>query len=274
MPDRETRCNVSLSRGTTETSFIWKSFAGLVRLRGMNEEKPKTGKNGCLLAGAIGCGALLLIVAIAGVMLSTWFKKAGGMEEAMKSLAQTGGAFVIEKTAENFIGELGLSSEQQKAVMEPIEDFSRKVQKGEISADQAAVLAESLMVSPAAYIIIAEGVFNLYIHPSGLSPEEKDRARKDLHRVQHGLQAQVIVPGDLVALNQYFISEKAPGDTELKASLTDKEVRDCLDFVADVLKKAGVPETVPEAVDLGAVLKSAIEKGLTPPVDSAVRSTN
>ena len=102
-----------------------------------------------------------------------------------------------------------------------------------------------------------------YIHPSGLSTEEKDDAHVTFGRLSRGKKAGKISNSELTALQEPYTVIDEEGNKVIKQNPTDEEIRAFLASAKKLLSKNEVSEE-PLKLDIANELKEALDEAGVP----------
>lgn len=191
------------------------------------EPPRKSGISACLIGCLITFGILSVFCAGAGFYTYYNFRKFAG------SLARQAIVRTIESAE--------LPAEEKTAIIVQIERVVEAYQNNEISNEELGDILQDLAESPLIGLIMVQAVEAHYVIPSGLSPEEKNAARRTVMRLLRGAIEEKIDKNQIESLSEHFMT----GDEEnrqLKQRLSDEELRAFLAAAKEMADVAEVPD--------------------------------
>ena len=218
-------------------------------------DEPKSGGSGCLKVAGIGCGVIVVLGIIAGVVLYSNKDK----------IIQSVGGVAIEKGADLMFDSLDLPANEKEAAMVHVRDLSGRIKKGEISVEQALQVLESLAEGPLPVVIILRLFEAKYVKGASLTEDEKKEAHISITRFAQGLIDSTIdkAKSEEIAAIITDKTRDASGKetTKLKETISDAELKKCLKLMKDAADAAGVANKEFK-VDIAEEIRKAIAEGL------------
>ena len=204
---------------------------------------------GCLRGCLIAAGILLLLLVVAGVVISfTW-----------RSIASSIGRQAVTAVLE----ESGLDDAEKQEIREQMERIFAALESGELTSEQADRLFVELGASELSASIIAGAIERQYFDASGLSDAEKEAGRMAIHRCVRGVLDDKLSQEDLDAVLANIATRQEDGSWELKDTVTDEELREFLRQATEKADAAGIPAEV-EPVDPSDEIRRIIDAVLGP----------
>ena len=219
------------------------------------EQHPSSGMPLWIKVALGGCLLLLVLIVSCGYLV---VKNAKGVARELT-------ATFVEAGAKALVSEL--PPDEQKTVAPLIEAFAQSIRDGRVSLGQGAAVADALAEGPVVTVIIARGFEVKYLQASGLSDQEKQAGHRAITRYCYGVVEELVPEstreelGDIVTVQ---VGSGNQGNRQLKDSLTDEEVRLCLQIMEGAADEAGI-EDKEFQVDLGAEIQKAINYGMSNP---------
>jgi hypothetical protein len=200
-----------------------------------NSQPPKQGMSGCAQA-AIGFGIfsfILLCIGLAGVF---WLvQNARGFAESM-----------VTPAIQNVVSQMEIPAQQKKQISARIEELGEDFKAQKISVNELKTILTGVIASP---ISAAAGTIwftEQYISKSGLTAAEKKDATLTAKRFAKGLLDTSITNNEANEVMDMISVETPNGETNIKQTLTDKELRDILLKMKTAADAAGIPADVPD----------------------------
>jgi hypothetical protein len=226
----------------------------------MNEAQ-KSGP-GCLQIGGIGCLVLFVLLLAGGLFAKHKLDQSGGWKGLMQAGTQKFGAEILNTTATALLEEMKFPEEDRAAIMVPIGALGEKISRGDVSVDQAMAVLEALFEGPVMGLILTESFRHAYMANSGLPPEELEAGYLTINRVQQGLLSETVTLDQVSEMESIVTTKNSSGESQLKPSITDAELKACLAILKTAADEAEVP-MARQNMDLASVMQTAIDTGLT-----------
>jgi len=201
----------------------------------------------------IGCLLLILIIGAGGYLVYT-----KGKDMAL-SLSST----VITTLADKMFISLKLPEADRDAAMVPIDAFAERIKNGEISFEQAAAVGKELAEGGVVALLASRAFEVGYMEKSGLSPAEIAAGHITLTRYGEAVTKGKLSEEEIEKVTNVILKDP-DGDgenQELKQSLTDEEIRECLALMKKSADDAGI-EDREFTVDLPKAIQDAIDRGI------------
>ncbi len=207
----------------------------------------------------VGLGCLVIIIAIGigvGVVMNK-VKKLGGMEGAGRAIAATG----LLKITDAMLEGMHIPETDRTAIMAPLETLGDQVRAGEVTMQQGEAILGKIMEGPIMGVLMAQGFQGSYLDASSLTDAEKTEARLTINRFQQGFISEKLDMETLNQLEQYVTTPGSDGTNNLKAELSDEDLKSSLAVMKSAANGASIPlsET---PIDLPGLFQKAIDSGL------------
>ena len=203
---------------------------------------------GCLVAGIVGL-ILLIAVCVGAVYYIT---------TQAKQLVVSGVRAVVVQG----VNQSDLSAEDKQQVIGEVDRLVDGYKQGKISEQQIQYILEEVSSSPLIPLFVCYGVEKQYLDKSGLTPEEKADARKQLQRLVRGGMDQKISQSDIEKLLAPLQQTGPNGEKQMKPTLTDEEIKAFIKGAKDLADDAQIPDEEFK-VDIGDEVKRIIDRGLS-----------
>ncbi|WP_442482361.1 hypothetical protein [Aeoliella sp. SH292] len=211
---------------------------------GHETQPQRRGMSGCLK----GCLIAFVVLVIISLLAAWWISR------NLRSWMSAG--------AEQGINELIDQSDLPEAEKAELKAESKRVTAGiadgSISWDQFGQITIGVMESPLVPMFMVKSIESQYLNPSGLSEEEKVEGRKTLERYASGLMTKAIPVESADQVLSHVADKDSNGTWEMRAQVSDEELREALATAKQQADDAGVPEEVPP-VDPSAELKKILD---------------
>jgi len=204
---------------------------------------------------AIGCGVIVLLLAIAGGIVGLWV--ANNARELGADLAGT--------LMKEGLKELQLPDDQRKRIFDRIDEVSQRFKDGEITIKEVGVIFKNIAKSPLMPAGMALVVDRVYLRDSGLDDDEQATARVAIQRFTHGTINESIPEAEVDKVLDTISTKNAQGNRQFRQPLSDAELRTFVKAAADAADKAEVPAEVPE-VNFADEFDKAIDEALGLPI--------
>lgn len=207
--------------------------------------------------GGIPKGCLIALAVVLVLLIG------GGIVIAMK--AKSWMASGIEAGVSALIEDSDLPRTEKDAIRVRITHLMGEWRDGRITLEQVGHVMEEIEGHP---MLAASGALvadEKYLTVATLPEEEKAAARRSLQRFQRGVMEGNIPPeaGENVMMGAFVTN--AQGEREIKATLTDEELRALVAKAKGHADAANVPDEA-YRIDYGAEIDKAIATGLAKPV--------
>ncbi|CAG1004375.1 hypothetical protein PHYC_03137 [Phycisphaerales bacterium] len=213
-----------------------------IRFSGRRGGIPK----GCLIALAI---VLALVVGVGIWVAVSWKGWAAGLG---KSVAIT------------MVDQSKLPQDQKTSITTRINQVADDWESGKITNDQLGNVIKEVVEGPIMSMAMVDGADEQYITTSKLTDDEKNAGRRSLQRFARGTVEKKIPQSELQSLVNMVTYKTPQGQTQLKQSLTDDELKS---FLAQA-KKAADDASIPDEeykINYATELNKAIDKTLAAP---------
>ncbi len=196
------------------------------------EFEPPDDNKGCMWA-AIGCGTVVLMLAIA-VLVLAFYLRANGKRWASD--------FAING-AHQAINELKLPDEQKQRLNTRIDRLGDEFKDGNVTTDQLFSIVDGMIedkqFAAAGLMYLIEHVL---VNGAPIDDETRQAARLQLQRVVRGVVEDDIELESLSDLADQFLESPGPdGEREVKNSLTKEDVQEIIRKAGQLADDAGVP---------------------------------
>lgn len=212
-----------------------------------NDQPPPQQSGGCLKGCLIVLGVLFLII-IAVVIVTAIFWR------------QIMGSFFYEALAAQIDASTYPAEEKEEAKAE-LARLREAFENKEIGIEDIGRAMTELMKSPVMTMVMANSIEQQYLNKSGLSDEEKADARITLQRFAHGIINEQIDANAAKKVMEPLGTTDADGNFQMKAAVTDEELRAFLANAKAAADEAQVAADPPEA-DLSDEIKRAVDAAL------------
>ena len=201
----------------------------------------------------IGCLLVILLVGAGGYLIYV-----KGKDFALSTIST-----VIKSAAEEMFISLNLPEADRDAAMVPIDAFAERIKNGEISLEQAAAVGQELAEGGVVALLVSRAFEVGYMEKSGLSSEEKLTGHITLTRYGEAVMKDQLSKAEIEQVTNVIL-EDVNGDgknEQLKQTLTDDEIRECLALMKKSADDAGI-EDREFTVDLPKAIQTAIDRGM------------
>jgi len=177
------------------------------------------------------------------------------------ALVRAGTAKVAIGQAERLMDDMKLPDDEKEALMAPIRAFALKFKDGEVTLEQAAVVARQ----PAIVALMARGFETKYLEPSALPTAEKKAAHVTVSRFTQGVVTEKVGSAkareiaDIITVETTVLGDKKI--LKLKDAITTDELRKCLKIMKRSADGARIAKKKFD-IDLAAELRMATEMGM------------
>ncbi len=198
-------------------------------------QAPSEGMGGCAQA-AIGFGIFVVILLLIGLAGAYW------VVQNARGIA----ANMVTPAIQQVVSQMKIPPAQEKQISRRINKLAEDFKNQEISVEQLTAILAGVGESAIAVGAMTLWFADEYIGKSGLTADEKADATLIAKRFANGLLDKKI-NGQKANEVMDMISDETPdGQTSIKQTLTDKELRDVLVKMKTDADAAGVPAEVPE----------------------------
>ena len=205
----------------------------------------------CLI-GCLGAVLALMLLVVAGI----WLIYAS--RDKIK-------AFVSDTAREAIVSgiqESELDEEEKQAVIDQVDRVADLYKSGKITTEQLGRIMEELAQSPLMGTLVVFSIESQYIHPSGLSDEEKQQARRTMQRVCRGVLEEKIQQEELDDALDYVMDRHEDGSMEWKGSVNDDQLREFITRLEERADTAEIPDE-PFEIRISEQFQLAIDRALT-----------
>lgn len=194
-----------------------------------------TNSNGCLW-GAVGCGILVVLLAVAAVAGIMW----------VKSKARQFGTDVAASAIKSGLTDMDIPGDQRKRIDARIDEVSQLFKDGVLSLEDVGRVFERLQKSPLLSSGMAMYFEQTYVADSGLSTEEKAEAEITARRFIRGAADGEISRDTTEAVLDEISEKDSDGNRQFPEQLADDELRAFLSAMSEAANEAGIPEDAAE----------------------------
>ena len=218
----------------------------------MSEQQNQTGGMGCLKAAGIGCGVVLLLAIVAGVVFVMNFK----------SIATTAASAM----AKAVVQDSDLPAEQKDRIVKQVNRVTQAYKAGTISDDQLGAIMEKLVNTPLMHLGMVYGFEKMHVEPSNMTADEKQAAKRSLQRFARGVFEKSIDQSEIEQVLDLVTTTDGQGSRQIKEKLTRQELDAVLAAVKAKADEAEIPDE-PFEVDVATEIEKAVDEALLPPPD-------
>lgn len=217
-----------------------------------DETPPRPASNNGCLWGCLFVGLLALLLLIASCVGGFFYLKYKG-KELITNIARQGIVAGIEGSE--------LTKEDNQQVIAEVDRVVDAYKEGKIDEEDLTNILEEVQTSPLIPLFVCYGVEKQYLDKSGLTPEEKTDARKQLQRLIRGGMDKKISQSDIETLMQPLQQTGPNGEKQMKPTLTDAEIKTFIAGAKKLADDAMVPDEEFQ-VDIGDEVKRIVDAGL------------
>lgn len=173
-------------------------------------------------------------------------------------------AFVSDTAREAIVSgirESELDEEEKQAVIAQVDRVADLYKSGEITTEQLGRIMEELAQSPLMGAIVVVSIESQYLHPSGLSEEEKQQGRRTMQRVFRGVLEEKIEQEELDDALKLIADRRDDRSIDFKASVEDDELREFLRLLQERAEAAGIPDE-PFEIRISEQFQLAVDRAL------------
>ncbi len=173
-------------------------------------------------------------------------------------------AFVSDTAREAIVSgirESELDEEEKQAVIDQVDRVADLYKSGEITTEQLGRIMEELAQSPLMGAIVVISIESQYLHPSGLSDEEKQQGQRTMQRVYRGVLEEKIQQEELDDALEYVADRRDDRSIEWKAAVKDDELREFLRLLQERADAAGIPDE-PFEIRISEQFQMAVDRAL------------
>jgi hypothetical protein len=205
----------------------------------------------CLI-GCLGVMLILMLLVVGGIWLIY----------ASKDKIKTFVSDTARETIVSGIQESELDEEEKQAVIDQVDRVVDLYKSGKITNEQLGRIMEELAQSPLMGSLVVVSIDSQYIHPSGLSDEEKQQARRTMQRVYRGVLEEKIQQEELEDALEYVMDRREDNSMNWKASVDDDQLREFVTLLKERADAAEIPDE-PFEVRISEQFQRAVDRALT-----------
>lgn len=213
----------------------------------------------CLVGCLVALLVLMLLVAV-GIWLAYVNR------DKIKAFVSETTRKVVSETAREVIvaGIQGseLEEEEKQAVIAQVDRVVDLYKSGEITTEELGQIMETLAQSPVMGALVVISIESQHLHPSGLSDQEKQQARRTMQRVYRGVLEERIQQEELDDALAYVADRREDGSIDWKASVEDDQLREFLGLLKERADEAGIPDE-PFEIRISEQFQLAIDHALS-----------
>jgi hypothetical protein len=198
-----------------------------------------------------GCLVALGIVAVIVIGVGIWV--AMNIRGWTAELARMGFTRIVQQS--------DLPAAQKPGIIAHVDALAEDFKQKRITLEDFTRIVEELEESPLLHIGLLYGAVDKFIRPSALSEQEKDRAVLDVQRLARGVHEERIPAERLHDFLDPLIDPQADTDLNLRASISQEQLRQFVAEAKAAADGAGVPEQ-PHEIDVAEELGKAIDRAL------------
>ena len=154
-----------------------------------------------------------------------------------------------------------LPAEERREMKAEVRRVADAYREGRITNEQLARIVQDVAESPLLALFVVSAVEKQYFEKSGLSEEEKAEGRLALQRFVRGAVDKKIKQAGIDAVLQHIGEKRPDGNWQLRARVSDADLRSALAEAKRVADEAGIPEQ-PESVDVSAEFKRIVDEAM------------
>lgn len=205
----------------------------------------------------IGCMGVLAVAVVLAVVVGFWASR------HWRGWFAGVGSQVINQMVDSS----DLPPQEKVEVKAQVDRLGRAFGEGQISNEQFSAIAKKLVESPLMPSIVVMAVERKYFDRSKLSDEEKAEGRRSLQRFARGVFDDKIKEKGIDEVMAHVADRKADGQWQLRADVSDEELRAALSEAKSQADAADIPEA-PENVDPSDEIKRIIDESLRVDVEA------
>lgn len=202
----------------------------------------------------IGCGVILGIALVIAIIAGVWVAR--NWRGWAADLASVG--------IKQGIDESQLPAAEKLEIKVQVDRVTDAFRSGQLTNEQLTSIIEKLVESPLMTSLIATAADAKYISKSTLSDEEKAEGRRNLRRFVRGMIDGQIAEQELDVVLAHIATRQPNGGWELRAQVSDDDLRKFLDAAKAEADAAGIAEE-PADIDPSDEVKKIIDEVMLGP---------